>query len=263
MAWQFSSAEARSRETAWCRTGGLACCSSWVRLIDGSLQPHGGRSPALAHGRHTVSVARHGTSFRSEACRASGRSGQPAQGARIPSSGPDRRNDGPAAVSEPSPGEYDGRPRAVRGLPHERGTIGRGTSAERARHATKRPSSRGRRSRRGVRASGRFRARARMARSGRRGQVAYRRRTVCGGRAGLGRPRFDPGRQAGIGSAASPDRMKARRANDRSRAARRFNRGCQRRRAEPCPRATREAGRRLRGQAHAARRQWRVAQHRP
>ena len=41
--------------------------------------------------------------------------------ARIPSSGPDQRNGGSAAASEPSPGEYHGRPRAVRGLPHELG----------------------------------------------------------------------------------------------------------------------------------------------
>jgi len=39
--------------------------------------------------------------------------------ARIPVSGPDRRNGGSAAASEPSPGEYHAPPRAVRGLPHE------------------------------------------------------------------------------------------------------------------------------------------------
>jgi hypothetical protein len=39
--------------------------------------------------------------------------------ARIPGSGPDRRNGGSAAASEPSPGEYRARPRAVRGLPNE------------------------------------------------------------------------------------------------------------------------------------------------
>jgi tetratricopeptide (TPR) repeat protein len=45
------------------------------------------------------------------------RSTGPAAG--IPTSDPDRRNGGSAAASEPSPGEYRARPRAVRGLPHE------------------------------------------------------------------------------------------------------------------------------------------------
>ena len=39
--------------------------------------------------------------------------------ASIPDSGPDRRSGAVAAASELSPGEYSGRPRAVRGLPHE------------------------------------------------------------------------------------------------------------------------------------------------
>lgn len=133
--------------------------------------------------------------------------------ARTLRSGHHERNGGPASVPEPSPGEYDGPPRAVPDLPHE-SLDDRGWDERVAREVSHQQL---------IEASfDRAEAYERLGDPERALKWLDRAAALSGGLPPAyralharcaGRPRVDSGRQAAIGSMASPDREK-RRADD-------------------------------------------------